>query len=190
MNSYVFKNRRRVTRKKIIPIEKNTMEIPIRNGRIDSTAGNTQVYFNWLQTQGGIPNFRPGLGYSPASGPSVGAPLYLGKSFFGYPIPYDNNNNVRKASFGKGKKKKARRKRGRRRSRKYGYALHPPAGYDPVIFPRVGGFTYELGPGTSPGGIGGIKMGNNQPLAYFSYFGKSRQRKSRSRRSIKKKQNE
>lgn len=160
----------------------------MKNGKIDNTAGNTQLYYNYLQKQGGIPNFKPGYGYSPASGPSVGAPLYLEKSFFGYPIVY---NSVSKARFGKRRRRrfskriKSRRRRysNRTRRRRYGYDRIPPRGYNPDLFPNLGGFNYELGTGTSPGGIGGIKMGNNQPLAYFNYFGKSkRNRRNRKKR--------
>ncbi len=115
-------------------------------------------YFKSLK---GVPNYRKGLGYSPASGPGVGMPIITPGNFFEYNVsdllPKQN-----------------------------GFGRNP--NYNSVAFPGLGGFRNEVGPGNTPGGQGGsngVLHYLPAPLEYWNYFGKSN-KKVKKRRSVKK----
>lgn len=122
---------------------------------------NKNTYFSTIKNKG-VPDFKRGLGYSPAAGPPVGGPILPG-SFFQYNIDGLIPRSSGKYSFGK---------------------------YNPVLFPNLGGFTSEIGPGNTAGGEGGVNGPLHYlpaPLVYWNYFGKPKSRKSKKPKSRKSK---
>jgi hypothetical protein len=114
-------------------------------------------YFKSLK---GVPNYRKGLGYSPASGPGVGMPIITPGNFFEYNV---SDLLPKQNSFGRN------------------------PNYNSVAFPGLGGFRNEVGPGNTPGGHGGsngVLHYLPAPLEYWNYFGKSN--KKVKKRSVKK----
>lgn len=100
------------------------------------------------------PEYKKGLGYSPASGPKVGGPIMGPGNYF----EYDINGLLPKGGFSFG-------------GIPQDFYLQPdvyyPVGgvfrnYNPQAFPNLGGLPGELGSGISSGGIGGV----NGPIIY------------------------
>lgn len=123
----------------------------------------------------GTPEYRPGLGYSPASGPKVGGPIYPPGNFFEYDINDLLPTGRKLSKFGS---------RGDVNLR---------------TFPQLGAYPGEVGPGNTPGGLGGINgpilYGTNTLLARQMGYGRKRKsrkvkrksRKSRKSRKVKRK---
>ena len=114
----------------------------------------------------GIPVFTKGLGYSPASGPSVGGPVAMlpAGNFYGFNLSDILPNYLPP------------------RSNKFGNKVNL------VAFPGLGAFPGEVGPGNTPGGLGGVNgpilYGTNTLLGFQASYGK-RKRKSRKTRQTR-----
>jgi hypothetical protein len=122
----------------------------------------------------GIPEYKSGLGYSPASGPAVGRPIIGPGHFFQYDVKQLSPKSPR-SRFG-AMKLNSKPIAAQRLSN-----LPKPGNYNPVAFPGLGGFKGEVGPGNTPGGVGGpdgVLHYLPAPLGYWGYFGKKQSRRS------------
>lgn len=115
----------------------------------------------------GIPNYRAGLGWSPASGPKVGGPIYPSGIYY----QYDKLSDLLPAE-----------------PIRYSFGSIPGNDYINLrTFPQLGAFPGEVGPGNTPGGIGGVNgpilYGVNTLEARQMAYGKKRRRRSRKYKS-------
>jgi len=119
---------------------------------------------SYFKTLKGVPDYKAGLGYSPASGPAVGMPVVGPGHFFQYNV---SDLLPRQNSFGRN------------------------PNYNSIAFPGLGGFKNEVGPGNTPGGQGGVNGPwlYTVPLPYWNYFGKKKNRKSRKKPKKKSRKN-
>ncbi len=115
-------------------------------------------------------DFKPGLGYSPNSGPPVGGwPMLQGSGF------YDQSLKSVLPNFGRSRKKKF--------SRTFGYPLlnTPSTTLDLKNFPQ-----YPSGPSNIPGGDGGVFLQGMPGFQAYWGYGKKKKKSKKSKKSKKK----
>ena len=138
-----------------------------------------------------------GMGYSPASGPPIGSRAAAMSTFFNYNtldlLPNSALNKPNKWFYGSAKRRRRRLSFGNPRvAMKSKLSGLPSPGVPNMrVFPNLGAYPGEVGPGTTPGGTGtggSLYPGPGNPmLNYYLMFGRKSRRRRRRRSGKKRK---